>query len=422
MARAAFLTLLLSLIVLPGVSTAADAPEEPAIDLARLDVSRRARQYQHPVSSRVNRYGTAAMETLSGGDAEAAKALLEKLNLRRLNPHERAQVHRLLGYMAYQVGDLELAVDRFALALDEEILSLRDDVELRFNIAQLHAAQSQWREVIASLDRWARYVEQRSPLSHYLMAIAYYQLNEPGPSILHAEKAVDLAPEPKEGWLQLLAALHVKNQDYKSAAPVLEELVMRFRKKEYWSQLSLIYGALDDFQGSLAVQQIAYLQDFLTEDKELRRLARGYLYNELPYPAARVLEEGIAGGAIEPDAKGYELLANSWIAAREYDASLEPLRQAADLSEEGNLYVRLGQVHMQREEWSEAVRLLGKAIAKGDLKEPGNVHLLLGISHYNDASVAHARASFARARKHEDTRSQADLWIEHLEREAQQAG
>ena len=57
------------------------------------------------------------------------------------------------------------------------------------------------------------------------------------------------------------------------------------------------------------------------------------------------------------------------------------MRQAADLSEEGNLYVRLGQVNMQREEWSEAVRLLGKAIAKGDLKGPGNVHLLLSISH-----------------------------------------
>ena len=100
MARAAFLTLLLSLIVLPGVSTAADAPEEPAIDLARLNVSRRARRYQHPVGPRVNRYGSAAMETMSDGNAEAAKMLLEKLNLRRLNPHERAQVLRLLGYMA----------------------------------------------------------------------------------------------------------------------------------------------------------------------------------------------------------------------------------------------------------------------------------------------------------------------------------
>ena len=422
MGRVVFLTLLLSLVVPAGAATAADAPVEQVIDLQQLDMNRRARQYKYPVTSRVNRYGTASMESLFEGDTESARVLLEKLNPKRLNPHERAQVQRLLGYVAYEFGDLQAAIDAFSRALEEEIFSIKDDVELRFNIAQLYAALSQWRDVIVSINRWARYVEERSPISHYLLAIAYYQLNEPENSILHATKAVDLTPEPKEGWLQLLAALHVKNQDYTSAARVLEELVLRFRKKEYWSQLSLIYGALDDFRGSLAVQQIAYLQSFLTEDKELRRLARGYLYNDLPYPAARVLEKGIEEGAIEPDAKGYELLANSWIAAREYDSSLEPLRQAADLSEEGNLYVRLGQVQMQREDWSEAVRLLEKAIVKGDLKEPGNAHLLLGISHYNDASVVPARASFARARKHESSRTQADLWIEHLEREARQAG
>jgi tetratricopeptide (TPR) repeat protein len=172
----------------------------------------------------------------------------------------------------------------------------------------------------------------------------------------------------------------------------------------------------------LAVQQIAYIQGLLEEDTELRRLARGYLYNDLPHPAALVLAKEMEAGTIESDGAAFELLANSWIAAREYDESLGPLQKAADLSENGNLYVRLGQVHMHREEWSDAVRLFQKAVARGDLKEPGNAHLLLGISHYNAESVARARASFARARKYEPSRRQADLWIDHIEREARQAG
>jgi Flp pilus assembly protein TadD len=117
----------------------------------------------------------------------------------------------------------------------------------------------------------------------------------------------------------------------------------------------------------------------------------------------------------------YELLANSWIAAREYDRSLVPLQKAADLAPDGNLYVRLGQVRMQREEWGEAVRLFQKAIEKGDLKEPGNAYLLLGISLYNDERVEGARASFARARNHESSRTQADAWLAHIDKEAQQA-
>ncbi len=229
---------------------------------------------------------------------------------------------------------------------------------------------------------------------------------------------MDLSPSPPEGWLQLLAALFVQKEDYASAAPVLEELLLRFPKKQYWVQLSLIYGARENYRNSLAVQQFAYMQGMLTEDKELRRLARSYLFQSLPYPAAQVLHKGLEDGTIERDVEVYELLANSWISAREYDKSLEPLRRAAELSEDGNLYLRLGQVYMQREEWGSAAESLRKAIERGGLKNPGNAQLLLGISYYNDKRLAQARSQFARARKHDSTRKAADQWIMHLEKEA----
>jgi tetratricopeptide (TPR) repeat protein len=166
------------------------------------------------------------------------------------------------------------------------------------------------------------------------------------------------------------------------------------------------------------VQQVAYLQGLLTEDKELRRLARSYLYNDLPYPAAHVLEKGLAEGAIEADAEAFELLANGLIAAREYDRSLTPLEKAAELSDDGNLFVRLGQVHLQREEWRQAAEQLREAIEKGGLKNPGNAQLLLGIAYYNDRRVGQARSSFVRASQHDSTREKAERWITHLENEA----
>jgi tetratricopeptide (TPR) repeat protein len=182
-------------------------------------------------------------------------------------------------------------------------------------------------------------------------------------------------------------------------------------------QLSLIYGASENYRRSLAAQQVAYAQALLTQDAELRRLARSYLYAELPYPAAQVLETGIENGAISSDVKAFELLANSLIAAREYERSLEPFRRAAEMSEDGNLYVRLGQVHMQREVWDEASSLLEKAVGKGGLNDPGNADLLLGIAYYNSARVARARSSFQRASKYDATRSEANRWITHLDTE-----
>ncbi len=114
-----------------------------------------------------------------------------------------------------------------------------------------------------------------------------------------------------------------------------------------------------------------------------------------------------------------ELLGNSWIAAREYEKSIEPLQQAAELAEDGRLYLRLGQVRVQREDWKEATGLIQKAIEKGGLEDPGKAHLLLGISYYSDDRPESARTAFRRARKHDSTRTDAKAWLEHIEVQSQ---
>jgi tetratricopeptide (TPR) repeat protein len=422
--RFALLALLASLMFqLPFRETAADEVEIEAIDLESLRKDRKAKAGRHPVRTRISRYLGAAAEAVDEGDPQEATRLLLKLRPDRLNPYERALVYRMLAYVAYGANEYEEAVEYFVKVLREEMLPIRDEAKVRFNIAQLFASLQRWSEVVDWLNRWLRYVEDPDPLGFYLMGIAYYQLEDFDAAIVHTKKAVDLSPEPREAWLRLLAALYSQNEDYESATGVLEELVLRFPKKQYWVQLSLIYGAREDYRTSLAVQQVAYTQGLLTEDKELRRLARSYLYHELPYPAAKVMEKALEDGAIARDPEAFELLANSWIAAREYDRSLAPLRKAAELSQDGNLYVRLGQVQMQREAWSEAAELLQKAVAKGGLEDPGNAELLLGISYYNDARIARARSSFVRARRHDSTREEADRWITHLAAEGNpQAG
>ena len=166
------------------------------------------------------------------------------------------------------------------------------------------------------------------------------------------------------------------------------------------------------------VKRVEIDAGLLSEDKELRRLARSYLVADLPYPAAHVLEQGIDGGQIEAEPKALELLANSWIQAREFDRSLPPLVRAAEIAEDGNVFVRLGQVYLQGEAWREAADAFKNAIDKGELKKPGNAHLLLGIAYYNDAQSFRAKSSFIDALDFEATRTQAEQWIAHLEREA----
>jgi tetratricopeptide (TPR) repeat protein len=392
--------------------TAKDAP----IDLEKLHRERTARAAIYPMRKRISRYLEAAAKAVDAGKSEEGEALLQKLDTKRLNPLERALVFRLQAYLAYFAGNYAAAREHFEKVLAEEILPVRDDNRIRFNIAQLHASNQQWKEAIAALDRWERYVEEPDPLALYLRGVAHHQLGDVDAAVAHTQKAVDLAREPQESWLNLLSALYIMKEDYPNATRVLEQLVVRNpAKQQYWVRLALIYGAQEKYPQSLAVQNLAYRQGLLAEDKELRRLARSSLHQDIPYPAAEILERGLAAGTIERDTAALELLANSWIAAREYERSLPALEGAAKLSPDGNLYVRLGQVYMQREQWKEATEMLRQAIAKGGLRDLGNAQLLLGIGLYNDQRMEQARSAFAQARQHESTRAAAERWITHLD-------
>jgi len=388
-------------------------PNAP-IDREAIRADRMVKAYKYQVNSRISRYLGAAAEASDEGDPGKAMELLRKLNPRRLNPLERAMMYRLMAYINYTAGDYDKAIANFEQVLAEEVLPIDAEDKIRFNIAQINASLQKWPETVQALDRWFSYVSEPVPLAYYLLGISYYQMDKIDLAVENTEKAIDLSPDPAEGWLQLLAALYIQKEDYASAAPIFEELLLKYPKKQYWVQLSLIYGARDRFRESLAVQQVAYLQGYLVEDKELLRLARSYLYHDLPLPAAKVIEEGLEEGSIEANSESYELLANSLIAAREYDRSLEPLHKAAELATDGNIFVRLGQVYLQREEWDLAAEELQRALAKGGLKDTGNAQLLLGIALYNDNQLGSARNSFVRASEHESTRAAARRWIEHI--------
>ncbi len=412
---ALFLALLVAAGVLPGAVPAQEAvADEEEIDLEALEADRAGKQSRYPLERRVSRYLASASKKLDEDGPEEAERLLLKLNMDRLNPLQRAYVYRLLAVIAYGNEEPDKAIGYFKKVLDQEALPIADENKVRFTVAQLNAQLERWPEVISWLTVWRRYERSPDPLGIYLMGLAHFQMDQHDVAIAKVIEAIGMSNEPRESWLKMLYALHTEKQDYEKATPVLEELLVRFPKKQYWTQLSLIYGARDDYPRSLAVQQVAYAQGFLTEDKELLLLARTYLYNELPYPAAAVIEKGLESGQIEEDADAYELLANSWIAAREFERSLPPLEKAAELSEGGKLYVRLGQVLLQREQWDDATQMFERALEKGELEKPGNVQLLLGIAHFNADRFGRARRHFVNARRYSATRAEADRWITHL--------
>jgi len=159
---------------------------------------------------------------------------------------------------------------------------------------------------------------------------------------------------------------------------------------------------------------LAYSAGLLTDDSEIRRLADLQMVNEIPYRSAATLEAGLSNKLIKSDAAVYEKLANSYIAAGEFDKSIAPLQRAAEMSSTGDIYVRLGEVQVQRKDWPKAIDALKQGLAKGQLKNAPNAQLMMGVAQFNQKNYAEATTWFERAQQSDKYRQLATGYLEAI--------
>lgn len=356
-----------------------------------------------------------AIELLNMEQFAAAGAKIGTLQLEKLSPYERGKVEQILFNISYSQERYDEARGHLQKAIDSGGLNQVEIDQARYQSAQLFMQEERWKEGAAGLEEWFKTAANPNSAAYYLLAVAYYQQEDFGKALPPAKKAVELMDKPQESWLGMLSALHLQREEYREAVPVLQRLIESVPdKKTYWMQLSSVYGQMEDYPNALAIMQIAYEIGLVTEDSEVRRLADLLVFNDVPYRGAQVLESAIEKKTVTLDDKLYEKLANCWIAAAEFDKSLPPLQRAAELSANGDLFIRLGEVQVQREDWPAAITAIQRGIDKGQIKDAGNAQLLLGIAHYGQKDLAAARPHFERARQSAQHRQIAESYLQAI--------
>jgi len=361
---------------------------------------------------------SAAHEALAEEDFDEARSLMDQMSRRKgLNDHEQALMWQTYAYIQSSREQYKQAIVSFEKCLALDALPDAAALGTQYNLGQLYMSVERYADAVTTLEDWLGKVVNPAGGAYYLVAMAHVQLDDAKSALPYAKKAVALAKKPTESWLQLLLSLEFELKHYKEVANVLEVLIAHFPKKSYFLQLSAVYGELGRDKLVLSTLELAYVQGLLDRESELLNLAQAYLYHEIPYRAAQVLEKGLAEKLIEEDTENWKLLGDSWLHAREYDKALAPLRSAAALSDDGNLFVRIGQVHLERDEPVAAQKALEQGLAKGGLDDPGNAYLLIGISHTGVKHFAAARKAFTKAETYEKNRKAARSWLQHVERQ-----
>ena len=278
-------------------------------------------------------------------------------------------------------------------------------------------AENKWPEGAAALEEWFKTAVNPNSAAYHLLAVAYYEMGNHAAALAPAQKAVDLGgARPQESWLQLLMAVQLELKQYKQAIATVKRLIEQVpANNNYWLQYAGLESTIGDPSGAAVAFELPYRAGWFTGEENTLRLTQFLIQAGIPYRAGEVLTQAMQKNEAKSDIQNYNLLSNCWLAAKEYDRAIKPMRRAAELSPSGENYLRLAQVYVQREDWPNAAETLHQAIDKGDLKNTGDALLLMGIVTYNQKQLASARAWFSKAKAYSTSRAHAEGWLAHID-------
>ncbi len=366
-----------------------------------------------------------AQEAAEAKDWKKARGVLDSMieagGKKALNSYELANVYNLYAFVYYSAEDYANALKAYENVVAQPDIPLAMEINTKYTIAQLYFVQEDWNRGINALLEWFKVTENPPANAYILLAQGYYQKKDYDKALFNVEKAIGMYhakdKTPKEQWYNLARFLYFDKDDVPNAVRVLEELLKYYPKKQYWVQLSHMYGEQKKESWQLAAMETAYVQDMLDRGTEQTTMAYLYLNGEVPYKAARVMDKGLKNESIEPTSKNYEIVGNAWRQAQEVAKAIPAMEQAAAKSDKGELYARLGNVYLDGDQFKKAISSINKGLSRGGVKRPDTARLVLGMAYFNDKQYSKARDAFKVARKDKRSEKYAAQWLKYLENE-----
>jgi len=355
-------------------------------------------------------------------DFPAAQAMIKELQGRKkLSPYETAQIWNLSAYAAYLAENYPEAIRSYEKVLQQPELPEALQQSTLKTMAQLQFTIEDYETALDTVKRLMAIIPEPSADIYMLEGQAYFQLGKYETAVAPIKKAIDMNKAqgnvPRENWLLLLRVCYWELKDFPNMLLVLEELIQAYPKDSYILTLAGVYSELGDTKKQLALTEALYEKGYITGKAHSVNLANLYLLHGIPYKAAMVLEKNLADKQIDADVRNLRLLSQAWYSARDDKKAIPPLRQAAALSEDGELYIRLAQSHINLEEWDDAAAAATKALQLGGLKRKDTANIMYGMALFNQKKFEQARRAFQAAESDKRSQRAADQWIKYVDSE-----
>lgn len=316
---------------------------------------------------------------------------------------------------------------------------------VRYHLARSYDALEQYEDARREYGR-AVELEPRLDAAWFGLGHVEYNLGHYGSSGVAFQRAFERALDPQPETLYFAAAGFMLEEDYASAAPLLDELCSGnwgTPRHDWYAQLAscalaleqpeLARGHLDRYlqvqpdnheawflQYQFEVGQKNYrdaavdltIVGYLRELTPREQRVLGDLYNvsSVPALASRRYRAAMQGEDV-PQAEDYERLVSAYVASHDLDAALQTLEDGLASDPTPRLWSLLGDIHYLRQDYEGAITAFTE-LAELD-PGAGRPALMIGYCHMELGNRGLAIQSLVAAAKFED---QEDLAVRLLQR------
>jgi tetratricopeptide (TPR) repeat protein len=394
----------------------------PGVASAQQDQNERKTKETVAMSQQVYEKLAEIQEQIEAKDYATAQRSIDELKTRKgLSDYERAQIWNISGYSYYlqeRYTDAIRAYDQLLAIPDLPEALLLSTLKTK---AQLHFTEEDYEAALKVIRQLEAMISEPSADVLMIEGQALFQLGRYDEALVPIKTAIEMyraqGQIPRENWLLLLRVIYFEQKEYDLMTDVVKELIKYYPKDTYVLTLAGIYSELGDTKKQLALTEVLYEKGLLNTSSHVTNLANLYLLHGLPYKAATVLEREMKANIVESNERNLRLLSQAWYQAREDEKAIPPLRQAAQLSNDPELYIRLAQAYLNLEQWPEAAGAVEQALKIGGLKRPDSANIMLGMALFNQKQLDSARRAFQRAASDNRSQHAANQWMAYVDSE-----
>jgi Tfp pilus assembly protein PilF len=331
-------------------------------------------------------------------------------------PYDNYVINDILGFCALRANDNALAISAWAKVVDSEFADPARSASLRKGLLQL---SYQAKDYVGAVAYGQRLIDLgTADEAVYLLTIQsfYLQNDFKASEKLAADYVASMeaaGKAPPDMALQLYASACIKQDDDACTLRALEKQARYFPKKETWPNLTLLMFRSGGDTNTLNVFRLSREMGGMIRGEEYTEMAQLALEKGLPGEAQSVIEEGKAKN-IFTNKSNLDLATRLLGTAKAQAAADKPTLLAQDKEaagrKNGEVDARIALAFLGYGDFERAVLAYERGLAKGNVRNPEEARLNLGIAQLKAGNKEGAAATFAAVKGDETLQRIARLW------------